>query len=135
MASIAPLVHNYAMMSFTLRCVLTGLCTLLMFGFPLAILTIGWRQVSTLEQRARDQLIAAGRPDAAAQLAFRDGRVNFGMEVTSSEATWIFLADLVTKFWWCWLLTAIFVSYGVFCFTGYLFATPNVPESPVVSGS
>lgn len=128
MALSAPLVHNHAMISFTFRCVLTGLCTLLMFGFPLAILAIGSRQVSLLEQRARDQLIAAGRLDEAAQLASQDGKVNFGREVTSSEATWIFLADLVLKFWWGWMLAAIVVSYGVFHITGYLFATRTFDE-------
>lgn len=128
MASSAPLVHNHAMMSFTFRCVLTGLCTLLMLGFPLAILAIGSRQVSVLEQRARDQLFAAGRLDEAARLASQDGKVNFGREVTSSEATWIFLADLVLKFWWGWLLAAIVVSYGVFCITGYLPTTRTFEE-------
>ena len=128
MASSAPLVHNHAMISFTFRCVLTGLCTLLMLGFPLAILAIGSRQVSALEQRARDQLIAAGRSDEVAQIASQDGKVNFGREVTSSEATWIFLADLVLKFWWGWMLAAIVVSYGVFHITGYLSATRTFAE-------
>ena len=106
-------------MSLTFRYLITAIFAFLMFGYPLAIVAINARKISAIEQRARDQLIAAGRAEEAAALSFQSGQVDFGMELTPWEMNGVLLYDLVLKFWWACILAAVAVSYGVFLITGY----------------
>lgn len=106
-------------MNLAYRYLFTAMFALLAFGFPLAIVVTGSRQVAAVEQKARNQLIAAGRADEAASLSLQGGMADFGMEVTPWEANCIFAADLVLKLWWVCILVAIALSYGIFLLTGY----------------
>ncbi len=76
-----------------------------------------------VEKQMRDQLIAEGKIEEAAQLSFGGKLQNIGLELSSEDLNRFYAADMLWKFWWLWGLLVIGCSYGLFVVLGYISPT------------
>lgn len=84
-----------------------------------AIIALGslfvWRTRAAVEQTARDQLAAGGKPAPADAPRNPDG---VGLEMSGPQVLRVSLADILIDFWYVFVVLVILICFGAAAFSG-----------------